>query len=153
MSDNQFNDGKDENINLTILNEISKAAKMGMDSITYVLKKVGDENMKENLTFQYSEYGKIVDRVNTEFEKYGEIPDETPMMDKMMGWTGVNLNTITDKSNSHIAEMMIQGGDMGIIECQKLLNHNPNADPEVKNILNDFTTMQKNNIEQMKKFL
>ena len=96
---------------------------------------------------------KIVDRVNTEFEKYGEIPDETPVMDKMMGWTGVNLNTITDKSNSHIAEMMIQGGDMGIIECQKLLNHNPNADQEVKNILNDFTTMQKNNIEQMKKFL
>ena len=109
--------------------------------------------MKENLTFQYSEYGKIVDRVITEFEKYGEIPDETPVMDKMMGWTGVNLNTIADKSNSHIAEMMIQGGDMGIIECQKLLNHNPNADQEVKNILNDFTTMQKNNIEQMKKFL
>jgi len=45
-----FNSGKDENINLTILNEINKAAKMGMDSISYVLKKVGDENMKENLT-------------------------------------------------------------------------------------------------------
>lgn len=40
MSDNQFNDGKDENINLTILNEINKAAKMGMDSISYVLKKL-----------------------------------------------------------------------------------------------------------------
>ena len=97
MNDNQFNDGKDENINLTILNEINKAAKMGMESITYVLKKVGDEDMKENLTFQYSEYGKIVDRVNTQFEKYGEVPDEPPMMDKMMGWTGVNLNTMTDK--------------------------------------------------------
>lgn len=55
-----FNSGKDENINLTILNEINKAAKMGMDSISYVLKKVGDENMKENLTFQYTEYGRII---------------------------------------------------------------------------------------------
>lgn len=35
-----FNSGKDENINLTILNEINKAAKMGMDSISYVLKKL-----------------------------------------------------------------------------------------------------------------
>ena len=51
----------DENINLTILNEINKAAKMGMDSISYVIKKADDENMKENLTFQYSEYGKIGD--------------------------------------------------------------------------------------------
>lgn len=62
----------DNNINLTILNEINKAAKMGMDSISYVIKKVGDKNMKENLTWQYSEYGKLLDRVNSEFTKYGE---------------------------------------------------------------------------------
>lgn len=152
MSDNK-SDGKDNNINLTILNEINKAAKMGMDSISYVIKKVGDENMKENLTTQFSEYGRIVDRVNNQFDKYGEIPDEAPVSDKMMSWAGVQLNTIKDKSNSHIAEMMIQGGDMGIIECQKLLNHNPYADNEVKNILNDFITVQKNDIEQMKSFL
>lgn len=152
MSDNK-SDGKDNNINLTILNEINKAAKMGMDSISYVMEKVGDENMKENLTTQFSDYGRIVDRVNNQFDKYGEIPDEAPISDKMMSWTGVQLNTIKDKSNSHIAEMMIQGGDMGIIECQKLLNHNPYADNEVKNILNDFITVQKNDIEQMKTFL
>lgn len=143
----------DKNINLTILNEINKAAKMGMDSISYVIKKADDENMKENLTFQYSEYGKIVDRVNTEFDKYGEIPDETPVTDKMMAWFGTQMNTLTDQSNSKIAELMIQGGDMGIIKCQKLLNHNPKADEEVKHILNDFVTLQKNDIEQMKKFL
>ena len=148
-----FNSGKDENINLTILNEINKAAKMGMDSISYVLKKVGDENMKENLTFQYTEYGRIIDRVNNQFDKYGEIPDEAPVTDKMMAWMGTQMNTMTDKSNSKIAELMIQGGDMGIIKCQKLLNHNPRANEPVKNILNDFVTLQKNDIEQMKKFL
>ena len=68
-------------------------------------------------------------------------------------WAILVLNTIKDKSNSHIAEIMIQGGNMGIIECQKLLNHNPQADEPVKNILNDFVTMQKNNIEKMKVFL
>ena len=109
--------------------------------------------MKENLSTQYSEYGKIADRVNTEFEKYGEVPDESPFGTKMMSYIGTELNTIKDKSNSHIAEIMIQGGNMGIIECQKLLNHNPQADEPVKNILNDFVTMQKNNIEKMKVFL
>lgn len=148
-----MSNGKDDNINLTILNEINKAAKMGMDSTSWVLQKVGDEKMKENLSFQYSEYGKIVDRVNTEFDKYGEVPDEPPITTKMMGWSGVELNTIADKSNSHIAEMMIQGGDMGIIECQKLLNHNPRAAKPVKDILTDFITMQQNNIEKMKTFL
>ena len=143
----------DSNINLTILNEISKAAKMGMESISFVIQKVGDENMKENLSTQYSGYGKIADRVNTEFEKYGEDPDESPFGTQMKSYIGSELNTITDKRNSHIAEIMIQGGNMGIIECQKLLNHNPQADEPVKNILNDFVTMQKNNIEKMKVFL
>lgn len=143
----------DENINLTILNEIAKAAKMGQSSITYVSEKVGDEKMKEDLSFQYSEYGKILDRVNTEFEGYGEIPDDEEMKDKIMTWSGIQMNTMMDKSNSHIAEMMIQGNNMGVVECQKLLNHNPEADDNVKNILNDFVTLQNNNIEKMKEYL
>lgn len=143
----------DENVNLTILNEIAKAAKMGQNSISYVSEKVEDEKMKEDLSFQYSEYGKVLDRVNTEFEEYGEIPDDEPIKDKIMTWAGVQMGTMNDKSNSHIAEMMIQGNNMGVVECQKLLNHNPNAEEPIKNILNDFVTLQKNNIEKMKEYL
>lgn len=151
--ENKFNDNTDSNINLTILNEISKAAKMGMDSISYIVEKIENEDMKENLTTQYSGYGDIVNKVNNQFNKYGEIPDEAPISDKMMSWSGVQLNTMMNKSNSHIAEIMIQGANMGIIEGQKLLNHNPKADQEVKNLLNEFIEMQKNDIEKMKIYL
>ena len=143
----------DENINLTILNEISKAAKIGMDSISYVLDKTEDENLKENLSTQYSGYDDISNRVNTEFEKYGEIPDDDSIKNKVMTWTGIQMNTMTDRSSSHIAELIIQGNSMGIVEAQKLLNHNPKAENQVKTILNDFVTFQKNNIEKMKEFL
>ena len=143
----------DENINLTILNEIGKATRMGLSSITFVSDKLEDETMKEDLSTQYAEYGKILDKVNTQFEKYGEIPDEEPMMDKMMSWTGVQMNTLTDKSNSHIAELMIQGNLMGMIEAQKLLNHSPEMEQDVKNILNDFINLQNNHIEKMKQYL
>lgn len=143
----------DENINLTILNEINKAAKMGMDSISYVLDKTEDENLRDNLSTQYSGYDDISNRVNTEFEKYGEIPDDDSIKNKVMTWTGIQMNTMTDRSSSHIAELMIQGNSMGIVEAQKLLNHNPKAENQVKTILNDFVTFQKNNIEKMKEFL
>ncbi len=143
----------DENINLTILNEIAKATKMGMSSINFVSDKITDEIMKENLSTQYAEYGKILDKVNTEFEKYGEIPDDEPIGAKMMSWTGVQMNTMMDKSNSHIADLMMQGNLMGIIESQKLLNHSPEMEPQIKDILNEFITLQNNNIEKMKQFL
>lgn len=143
----------DENINLTILNEMSKAAQMGMDSITYLSDKIGDEEMKENLTQQYAKYSSISEDINKQFEKYGELPDDPPLQDKMMSFMGTQMNTLIDKSNSHIAEMMIQGHNMGIIECQKLWNHNPKADPKVKHILQDFMSFQQESIQQMKQYL
>ena len=143
----------DNNINLTILNEAGKAAKMGMDSISYISEKVGDEDMKSNLSSQYTGYQNILQKIDTQFEKYGELPDDESIGQKMMLWTGVQFNTMTDKRNSHIAEMMIQGNIMGIVECQKLLNHNPRAEQPVKDILNSFVTFQNNNIEKMKEFL
>lgn len=138
---------------LNILNEMAKAAKMGMNSINYVSSKVGDTNMRENLSTQYRGYGKLLDKVNTEFEKYGEIPDDETVATKMMTWSGIQMNTINDKSNNNIAKIMLQGNSMGVEKCQELLNQNPNTEQVVKDILNQFITFQTDNIEQMKKFL
>ena len=102
---------------LNILNEMAKAAKMGMNSINYVSSKVGDTNMRENLSTQYRGYGKLLDKVNTEFEKYGEIPDDETVATKMMTWSGIQMNTMNDKSNNNIAKIMLQGNSMGVEKC------------------------------------
>lgn len=138
---------------LTILNEIHKGVTMGMSSLEEVSKKSSDENFKDNLSMQYNTYLDTLNKVNTEFEKVGEIPDDTPMGQKVMGWTGIQMNTINDTSNTKLSELLIQGYDMGIIKGTKLLNQSPEASQNVKNILNGFIQLQENNINQLKKFL
>ena len=139
--------------NRYILNELNKGIKMGMDSISNVSEKVQDDRFKQDLKYQYDEYNKILNEVNNELTNYDDFPKELNPMQKAMGWMGVELNTISDKSNSKIAEMMIQGTNMGIIEGVKLLNQNPEADDEVKNVLNEFIRFQENTVEQLKKYL
>lgn len=143
----------EKNTNLYVLNEVHKGAKMGMDSISSVSEKVSEPNLKDNLSFQYTQYGDILDSVNEIYKKYGEIPKDDNPMTEVMAWTGIQMNTITDKSNSHIADMLIQGTAMGIIEGRKLLNQNPNIDQEVKQVLDTFVKMQENNVEKLKTFL
>lgn len=143
----------DKDVNISILNEIHKGAKMGMNSISFVSEKVGDENFKDNLSFQYNQYGDVLDQVNEVYKKYGTIPKENNAITETMSWTGIQMNTITDKSNSHIADMLIQGTTMGIIKGRKLLNQNPNADQKIKQILDGFVKMQENNVEKLKTFL
>ena len=139
--------------NRYILNELNKGIKMGMNSISDVSEKVQDDRFKEDLKYQYDEYNKILNEVNQELTNYNDFPKELNPMQKAMGWMGVEMNTITDKSNSKIAELMLQGTNMGIIEGVKLLNQNPDADEEVKNVLNKFIKFQENTVEQLKKYL
>ena len=143
-----------EEKNLKILKEIHKATKMGMDSISFVAEKLDDNKLKDNLSFQYTQYGQLMDRVNKLYENYGEIPEDKNVMNTIMGWTGVQMNTMADKSPSHIAEIMIEGTTMGIIEGRKLMNNDADqASKDVKDLLNNFVTFQENNVEQLKKFL
>lgn len=136
-----------------VLNEINKGIKMGMDSISNVSEKVQDSQFKKDLKYQYDEYNKILNNVNNELSNYNDFPKELNPMQKAMGWMSVEMNTMADKSNSKIAEMMLQGTNLGIIEGIKLKNEYPDLDNSVKNILNEFISFQQNNVEQLKKYL
>ena len=144
-----------ENNNLDILDEINKGATMGMDAISYVSEKVGDETFSKVLDGEYNKYKDISRRVNNLYSNYSDKePHETNAMNKMMTWYGIQMNTITDKSNSKISELLMQGTNMGIIEARRLLNQNQeNIATDVKNILNDFVVMQEDSVETLKKYL
>ena len=143
-----------ENNNLDILDEINKGATMGMDAISYVSEKVGDETFSKVLDGEYNKYKDISRRVNNLYSNYSDKePHETNAMNKMMTWYGIQMNTITDKSNSKISELLMQGTNMGIIEGRRLLNNNPSVDKNVRQILDDFVVMQEDSVETLKKYL
>ena len=136
-----------------ILNEINKGIKMGMDSISSIAEKVTDDQLKDDLQYEYNQYNAILNDVNAELGKYEEFPKELNPAQKMMGWFDIQMSTLTDDSDSKIAEMLIKGTNMGIIEGVKLLNNNPETTSEIKNILTNFIQFQENNVERLKKYL
>lgn len=143
-----------ENKNLNILDEVNKGATMGMDAISYVSEKVSDDTFKDVLDTEYNKYKKISRRVNELYSNYSnKEPHETNAMNKMMTWYGIQMKTLNDDSTSKLAELLMTGTNMGIIEGRRLINENPNAEQDVKNILNDFVVMQEDSVETLKKYL
>lgn len=142
-----------DNKNAKILDEIHKGLVMGMESISVIESKVGDRNFRDDLNMQYNEYGQVLDKINKQLENSNITPTDTNVGEKVMGWTSLQMNTIADKSNSQISSLLIRGNTMGIIEGQKLLNQNPDASQEVKAIIDEFITLQENNIEKLKTYL
>ena len=143
-----------ENQNLNILDEVNKGATMGMDAISYVSEKVKDDSFKSTLNIEYNKYKDISKRVNNIYEHYSEKePHETNMMNKAMTWYGIQMRTMMDSTTSKLSELLMQGTNMGIIEGRRLINQNPHAADDVKNILHDFVTMQEDSVETLKKYL
>jgi len=138
---------------IEILKEINKNSKMGMDSLTTVIKKVEDEEFKNLLNTQHNEYQNIFDRTQELLIKHNTPIQDTPPMQKAMSWMGIQFNTLTDTSNSQLSELLIQGNDMGVVKGTKLLNNHAFINDETKNILADFVRLQEKNIDDLKKYL
>ena len=62
------------------------------------------------------------------------------------------MKTITDSTTSHLAELLVQGTNMGIIEGRRILNRK-NVDSEVSEILGEYVGMQEKYLDKLKEFL
>lgn len=69
-----------------------------------------------------------------------------------MTWYGIEMKTMLDKSTSKIAELLLQGTNMGIIEGRKLLNHK-DTNEEVHDLVQEYVDMQEDAVEKLKRFL
>ena len=126
---------------------------MGMNSISFLVDRIYDKEMKKTLVAIYSQYSNILLQVNQHFEKYGEVPSNISVHDKMMSLYGIRLHLKKDRSTSKIAEMMIQGTLMGIIEVQRILNANLDIDKDITDLLKRFNKFQRENIDKLNAYL
>lgn len=140
---------------INVLDELHKGACMGMDAIHFILDKVEDNSLKTELDRQYREYSEIAEKIERLYPEYNttkEEPHKTSAMNKAMTWYGIEMKTMLDNSTSKIAELLVQGTNMGIIEGQKLLNHK-NTDANVEELIQKYIGMQEKAVEKLKSFL
>ena len=145
-----MNENKNE---INVLDELKRGACMGKDAIHFILDKVEDERLLEELNIQYKKYNEISDKINNIYHKYNnDKPHETSAMNKAMTWSGIEMKTMTDHTTSKIAELLLQGTNMGIIEGRRLLNHK-NTNNEVHSLVQEYVDMQEQAVEKLKEFL
>lgn len=138
---------------INALDELHKGCCMGKDAIDFILDKVEDENLKKELKNEHKEYQKVEDMIDKIYPKYTDgDPHSTNVMTKAMTWSGIEMKTMTDDSTSKIAELLLQGVNMGIIEGRKILNKKE-LNNEVHDIASTYVAMQEKNVENLKEYL
>lgn len=138
---------------INALDEIHKGACMGVDAINFVIDKVKDKKFKEELEKELNNYEQTKKEVEEIYPDYNEgKPHETSAMNKAMTWSGIEMKTMTDDSDSKLAELLLQGVNMGIIEGRRILNKKK-IDKNVNDIISRYVNMQEESMEALKNYL
>ncbi|MBQ8551499.1 MAG: hypothetical protein IJ428_01660 [Clostridia bacterium] len=138
--------------NETLLNELYKNTTMGGDALIDLMDKAQDPKMRSEMTRELEKYREYSNRAAALLAERGLKPEEPGMMAKAGSKMGMAFNTMLDTTTSHIAEMMINGATMGIINIEKQLN---SAKPtgEARALAEDILKFEKSTAENLARFL
>ncbi len=105
-----------------VLSLIHDSCKMGLLSIDTLLKKATEPAFEKLLQDFRCEYNDIAMEAGSALADSGIVAGDTKTMAKIGLKSSVSMKTMIDPSPSHMAEMLIQGADMAVIEMIKAVN-------------------------------
>ena len=141
------------NGNMELLNYIYQNAQMGTSTIEQLLGIAQDEAFRRQLQTQHDEYKAITEQAQTLLHDNGCDEKGLSAFEKIRTYLMINMQTLADKSSSHIAEMMIIGSNMGVIDAIKNSRKYRHADVEILALMEKLRLMEENNINALKAFL
>lgn len=141
------------NDNTALLNFICQNAQMGTVSIAQLLKIVPEDEFSRHLEAQRQGYEDLEREGRLLLEENGCDEKGLTAFEKLRTYLMIDVQTLTDKTTSHVAEMMMIGSNMGVISAVKNLRKYPGADAKVKKLMERLCRFEEDNIQQLKKFL
>lgn len=128
-----------------------KTARMGAQAIGAILPKT-DRDMRTRLVAHLSEYDDLSDKTAQELGKLGEEPKEN-MLTEAMSDIAIQIKAGMDKEPTKLAEMLMNGAVMGIVENTRAMKTYPDAQPVSRDLAGQVTNLCQTVFDDMKTFL
>ena len=142
---------KDSNADL--LNIVHQNSKMGIDSIDYILPKITNNNFKKDLAAQMAGYLNFINNASSKLRDLNRCPQDLGFLTKVPLCLLIKLKMCVDNSESHIAEMMIEGSTRGLIEAQRIFNRCKNLDCEISQMGCEIIYFEQKSINKLRNYL
>ena len=136
------------------LAEIYRNAQLALQSIANIMPQVEDGETRAELEAQHEEYERFSAKAAMLASDKGIELKEPNAFKKMMMWGSIKMNTLTDNSRSHIADMMVQGTVMGVTSLRTTANElDEDGDEEIAALLREMIAAEEKFEKKWKEFL
>ncbi|MGL5348572.1 MAG: hypothetical protein ACRDA3_14585 [Peptostreptococcaceae bacterium] len=141
------------NGNAELLNFIYQNSQMGVESLEKLISVSKDSQFTRCLQEQLNEYKYINSEAKNRLNENGYDEKGIGTLTKIQSYIMLNFQTIMDKTTSHLAEMIIIGSNMGVIDAIKNIKKYNNVEPSILKLMEHLKVFEENNIEKLKQFL
>lgn len=136
-----------------ILLHVYQTADMGIEGIRSVLPYSKEPAMTEVLHRQEREYQRLRAEAEQLLRERQVEPEGVGVMAKVSTEIMSTMKTMLDHSATKLAEMMIQGGTMGVTKSLRTIRDCQFRDEQVRALADRLLETEQANIEEMKRFL
>lgn len=136
-----------------LLQYVYKTTAMGCEGINCVLDDVQDAPLKNVLQSQLTEYAKLNKSAGLLLKSRGQTPQGIGSMAKMSAQMMSAGQILMDSTPSKIAEMTIQGNNMGVSKTLRHLHDYTGNDRQVEDLTRKLLATEQANVEQLQAFL
>lgn len=142
-----------ENDTIKLLRECDSGTKMGIKSISDVIDKVESEDFKKILNDSKLEHEKLENEIQDELIRFNDDGKDPSMMLTGMSKLKTNIKIGLDNEDSTIAELIIDGCNMGVKSLNKYLNEYKAAEEYAKDITKKLINTEQQLSEDLRDYL
>lgn len=141
------------NDNVKLLDFIYQNSQMGVETIDQLEKIVEDKEFKSYLKEKYEGYLKIHKDAKEKLNNHGYDEKGISAFEKIRTYLTINIQTLTDKSISHIAEMMMIGSTMGIVNAIRNLSDYSHAQDDILKLMKTLKEFEEKSYNDLQEFI
>lgn len=142
-----------ENDTIKLLRECDSGTKMGIKSISDVIDKVESEDFKKILNDSKLQHEKLENEIQDELIRFKDDGKDPSMMLTGMSKIKTNIKIGLDNEDSTIAELIIDGCNMGVKSLNKYLNQYKSAEEYAKDITKKLINTEQQLSEDLRDYL
>lgn len=136
-----------------ILLKLYQNVDMGIVGIEAIEDKIESRSLAKTIINQKDEYCKLKEKMTLLCQKYNVENKELGSFVKVSSDAMVAMKTMLDKSDHHIAKMMMEGTNKGLIQLEELLNNYQGNDEELRELIQKTIDLEHQNNEELKIYL
>lgn len=136
-----------------LLQECDAGSKMAVTSIDEVLDSVTDEEMLSLLKESKEHHEKYGNELHEMLNKRGTDEKDPSPIAKGMSWIKTNVKIGMDDSDETVADLIVDGCDMGIKSLYRYLNQYSAAEHDAKKLCKDLIAIEDELRRKLYKFV